>query len=168
MPSLLKSNGQQAQDSLETGSWDNDSCAEEETQCYNSTLNSQVKTYPYTHALWNWWPCCSVCCMHLFWHNEISVLHPRVTENRTLRHAHTDSRWLLRTLFVWADLLCTVIKHWSEAIQKIIMKYNNKNSLFHIPPLAVCCTPHCISLHETCWNMINSWMSLSLLASLNQ
>lgn len=56
----------------------------------------------------------------------------------------------------------------SEAVQKKIMKYNNKNSLFHIPPLAVCCTPHCISLHETCWNMINSWMSLSLLASLNQ
>lgn len=95
--STLKSNRQQGQDSLETGSPECDSCGEEG---YNSTLSPRVKIYPQTRALWDWWPCCSVRCrasMHLFWHNEISVLQPSATENTAQGYAHTDYPGLFLT-----------------------------------------------------------------------
>lgn len=97
VPSLLRSNRQRAQDSPETGSEENDSRA------------VGGDNIPSTHALRNRRPCCSVRCrawMHLFWHNEISVLHR--THRRFAHAASPEVCWS------WFTLRCEKTLKWRD------------------------------------------------------
>lgn len=144
----MKSNRRRARASPETGSPENDSRGEERTRRLGTALwILQVKTHPYAHALWSWWPRSGVW-LHLLWHNEINALQPRWNREPSSRICtHRFPATLPNSVcWSWFTLCSDKSLKWNNT--KTIKKYNNTHTRR--------------PLHETCCNMTNSRTSSSL------